>query len=103
MQKILRDQPFPKQQILGSLKLKEFADNNFKCDKIGEKFYKSVENTVEKGEIAHYKNFLLFPQCFQKICNTDMYKAGLIWERVKRVKILFVLGSLGRLTFCKCL
>ena len=26
--------------------------------------YKSFENTVENGEIAHDKQFLLFPQCF---------------------------------------
>ena len=47
-------------------KLKEFADNNFKLDDSGRKFYKQVENTVGKGEIAHYEQFLLFPQCFSK-------------------------------------
>ena len=26
-----------------------------------------VENIVRKGEIAHYEQFLLFPQCFQKL------------------------------------
>ena len=25
-----------------------------------------VENTVGKGEIARYEQFLIFPQCFQK-------------------------------------
>ena len=44
----------------------EFADDNFKSDENGRKFSKSVENTVEKGEIAHYEQFLLFPHCFQK-------------------------------------
>ena len=29
-------------------------------------FSKRVENTVEKGEIAHDEQFVLFPQCFQK-------------------------------------
>ena len=24
-----------------------------------------------KGEIAHYEQFLLFPQCFQKTCTAD--------------------------------
>ena len=28
---------------------------------------KSFENTVGKGEIAHYKQFLLFPRCFLTI------------------------------------
>ena len=31
----------------------------------------SCENTVGKGEIAHYEQFLLFPQCFQKTCTAD--------------------------------
>ena len=36
-----------------------------------------------KGEIAHYKQFLLFPQCFQKACTVDTLKPGFVWERVK--------------------
>ena len=38
--------PFPKRQILDSSKLKVFADNNFKVDKNGGKFFKRIENTV---------------------------------------------------------
>ena len=34
------------------------------------KFSKRVENTVRKGEIARYEQFLLFPRCFQKTCTT---------------------------------
>ena len=34
-------------------------------DEIDRKFTKQVENTVGKGEIAPYKQFLLFPWCFQ--------------------------------------
>ena len=30
---------------------------------------KKVEKTV--GKVAHYKQFLLFPQCFQKACIAD--------------------------------
>ena len=30
-----------------------------------------------------YEQFLHFPQCFQKTCTADMYKSGLVWERVK--------------------
>ena len=44
---------------------------------------KRVENTVGKGEIACYEQFLLFPQCFQKTYTADMLKHGLVWERVK--------------------
>ena len=38
---------------------------------------KSVENTVGKGEIDGHKQFLLFPQCFQKTCISDTSKKGL--------------------------
>ena len=48
--------------------LKEIADDNFKFDENGKKFSKLVENTVGKGEIARYEQFLLFPQCFQNTC-----------------------------------
>ena len=44
--------PFPKQQILYSSKLKDFADDSFKFDENGRNFSKKVENAVEKGEIA---------------------------------------------------
>ena len=34
----------------------------------------SVENIVGKGETARYKQFLLFPQCFQKLPVVDATK-----------------------------
>ena len=34
-------------------------------------FFKQAEDTVEKGEIARYEQFLIFPQCFQKTCTAD--------------------------------
>ena len=64
-------QLFPKRQILDSFKLKEFADDNFNFDKNGKKFSKRVENTMGKGEIARYEQFLFFLQCFQKTRNAD--------------------------------
>ena len=51
--------------------MKEFADDNFDFDENGRKFSKRLENTVGKGEIARYEQFLLFPQCFQKTCAAD--------------------------------
>ena len=39
-------------------------DDNFMFDENGRKFFKRVENTVGKGEIAYKEHFLLFPQCF---------------------------------------
>ena len=35
-----------------------------------------------KREIAHGKQFLLFPHYFQNTCTEDMWKQGLVWERV---------------------
>ena len=46
--------------------MKEFADKN------GRKFSKRVENTMGKGEIARYEQFLLSLQCFQKTFIADM-------------------------------
>ena len=46
--------------------MKDFANDNFKFDENSRKLFKSIENTVGKGEIALYEQFLLFPQCFQK-------------------------------------
>ena len=53
---------FTKRQM-GSSKLKEFADDNFKFDENGRKFPQMVENTVGKRAI------LPFPTVFSK----DLY------------------------------
>ena len=58
--------------MLDSPKLKESADDNFKFDENGKKFFKQLENTVGKGEIARYEQFLFFPQYFQKTCIVHM-------------------------------
>ena len=65
---------FTKWQTLDSSNLKAFADDNFQFDENGRKFSKQLEqleNTVGKGEIARYEQFLLFIQCFQKTCTSD--------------------------------
>ena len=80
--------PFPKRQILDFSKLKEFADDNFGFD--SGKFLEKVENTVGKGEIARYKQFLLFPLCLKKTCTADTYKPGLVWERVNNTMTCLV-------------
>ena len=72
-------------QILDSSKLKEFADDNFKFDENGRKLSKRVENTVGKGEIARYEQFLLFPQCFQKACFPEASKGVIVWEWVNQM------------------
>ena len=51
--------------------MKEFAEDNFIFDENGKKVFKRLENTVGKGEIAHYEQFLFFPQGFQNICTAN--------------------------------
>ena len=67
-----------------SSKLKESADDNFNFDEYCREFSDWIENTVGKGEIDRYEQFLLFPQCFQKTCTADTLKPGLVWKRVRR-------------------
>ena len=54
----------------------------FQFDENGRKLSKWVENTVGKGEIARYEQFLLFPQCFQKACFPGASKGVIVWEWV---------------------
>ena len=42
-----------------------WGNKNFEFNQNGRKFSKQVENTVGKGGIALYEQFLLFPNCFQ--------------------------------------
>ena len=50
--------------------------------KIPESSLKRVENTVGKGEIARYEQFLLFPQCFQKANTTKSQLLTTLWKRL---------------------
>ena len=49
-------------QIFTLFQAEEFPDNSFLFDENGSKFSKRLENTVGKGEIARFEQFLLFPQ-----------------------------------------
>ena len=69
-------------------KLKQSADDNFKFDENSRKFSKRLENTVGKGEIARYEQFLLFPQCFQKACFPGALKGVIVWEWIKEGNML---------------
>ena len=57
----------------------------FKFDGNGRELSKWVENTVEKGEIARYEQFLLFPQCFQKAGFPGASKGVIVWGWVRRL------------------
>ena len=67
--------------------MKQFADDNFTFDENGMKLSKWVENTVGKEEIACYKQFLLFPQCFQKACLPEVSNGVIVWEWVKNSRL----------------
>ena len=86
---------------LDSSKLKEFAEDNFKFDENGRKVSKRVENTVGKGEIARYEQFLLFPQCFQKACFPGASKGVIVWKWVKYIELCY--GKIGSDSFSCCL
>ena len=53
---------------------------------MAEKLFKPVENTVGKGEIACYEQFLLFTQCFQEACFPGASKCVIVWEWVDILK-----------------
>ena len=52
----------------------------FQIDENGRKSSRRVENTVGRGEIARYEQFLLFLQCFQKVCFPGASKGVIVWE-----------------------
>ena len=57
-----------------------------KFDENGRKLSKQVENTVGKGEIAHYEQFFQFSTMFSKVLYYRHVKTGLVWERVNKNK-----------------
>ena len=48
--------------------------------KNGSKLSKGVEKNVGKGEVAHCKQFFLFPQCFRKDCFPEVSKSVIVLE-----------------------
>ena len=60
----------------------EFADDNSKFDENGRKIFKGIENTVGKGEIARYEQFLLFPHCFKRLVLQTCKNQGLFGKRL---------------------
>ena len=66
--------------------LKQSADDNFKFHENSRKSSKWVENTMGKKEIACNEQFLLFPQCFQKVCFPEASKGVIVWEWVKSLQ-----------------
>ena len=59
---------------------------------------KQVKNTVGRGEIARDRQFLLFPQCFQKACFPGASKGVIVWEWIKHVDILTIMRDTHGIT-----
>ena len=53
--------PIPNDKFWTLLKFKEFAVDNFELNENRRNSSERAENTVGKGEIARYEQFLLFP------------------------------------------
>ena len=51
--------------------MKEFADDSFKFNENGTKFFKQLENTMGKGELAFIVQFLLFPVISRVVLQTS--------------------------------
>ena len=62
--------------------MKLSGDDNFEFYVNSGKFSKLVENTMGKGEIAPYEQFLLYPLCFQKASFQGASKGVIVWEWV---------------------
>ena len=63
-------------------KLKGFADSNFKLDENHRKFSKGIENTVGKGEIARYEQFLLSHSFFKSLLLQTRKNQGLFGKGI---------------------
>ena len=55
--------PFPNTPFWDRPRFKEAADDNWNVAIKGFLDTDCIENIVEKGEIAHFEQFHLFPQC----------------------------------------
>ena len=62
--------PLPHMPILGTSNSTAKEDMSKNMDILSD----IEENTEGKEEIAHHEQFLLFPQCFQKLSVVDMSK-----------------------------
>ena len=66
--------PLPHMPILGSSNSVANKNMMSKIWTNGDTIPDSEEKIVGKGEIACYKQVLLFPQCFQKLSSVDASK-----------------------------
>ena len=82
--------PLPKDKILDWSKLKAFADDKINVNEIQKFRLGRVENTitVEKGEIAGFQHFLLFPKCFRKASFSRSLNSSTLYTQSRLSRIL---------------
>ena len=74
-------EPFPKQQILDSSKLKECADENFEFYQNSRKVSEMMENTGKRRNCS-LRAISPLPTVFSKDLYSRHLKPGLFWEKV---------------------
>ena len=72
--------PFPRDKFLNQAKLKPLADDKLNVTKMIISVFDRVENILGKKRNCLYKQFLLFPQCFEKASFPDLSKVVIVWE-----------------------
>ena len=76
--------PFPQDKILDQNKLKAFADNKLNVTKMIISVFDKSRKHGGKRRNCLYKQFLLFPQCFQQASFPDPSKDVTVWGWVKK-------------------
>ena len=69
----------PDGKILDESKFKAFAGDKLIWTQRLKLVLGTVGNIEGKGENAGYQNFLLFPQCFQKLSFPEVLKVWIVW------------------------
>ena len=72
-------QPFPEGHILDSSKLKEFADDNSKCDENG----RVIQKDREKEKLVVMRNYCFSHIVFKRLVLQRHKKQEHVWERIK--------------------
>ena len=68
---------FPKQQVLVSFKLKDFAEDNLTFEENSEKFSKRVENALGKEKLIIKSNFSFSGSIFKRLALQSWENKGL--------------------------
>ena len=63
--------------------LKDFADDNLKCEENGRKLFKPVEKHCEKRKIARYEQFFFFHSVFKQLVSQGRQKVSLCGNGLK--------------------